>query len=479
MKILLIATYPTLSTGYARIANRLGNYLAGLPGVEVWHFGFENYAGVTIADRFVDPRIHLIDVASRVEPSKDRFGTTLIKDVVDKEVRPDKIIVYNDVVVTCQFLNHFMAADRPFEVVSYLDLVYEWETVEFIKHIDRWSDRVFVFSECWRRHLVGDFGFEPAKVGVFEHGFDSDVFRPVDRGTARRALGLPETDYLVLNTNRNSYRKGLDITVGGFLRFWKALACPENVKLVLNCRLDVTDGYDVPNLVRVECMKLGLDEDRVLNHQILTTGDRAGLLTEEKHNALYNAADVGLNTCVGEGFGLCNLEGAGLGVPQIVSDVGGLRDIFGAADGSFGAADGSFGCTPVSARPFMYLARGIDSHGGEIRVCDPGDVAAALLKTFSKREHGRNEALRARILRRYHWPTLLREFSDALLGPVASSASASPAASVRSASAASASLRSASAASASLRSASASLRSASSLNKTPMPRNDPAVTESY
>jgi glycosyltransferase involved in cell wall biosynthesis len=446
MKILLIATYPTLSTGYARVANRLGNYLAGLPGVEVWHFGFENYAGVTIADRFVDPRIRLIDVASRVEPATDRFGTTLIKDVVETEVRPDKIIVYNDVVVTCQFLNNFMAADRPFEVVSYLDLVYEYETVEFVKHIDRWSDRVFVFSECWRRHLVGDFGFEPAKVGVFEHGFDSDVFRPMDKTEARRALGLPEADYLVLNTNRNSYRKGLDITIGGFLRFWKALACPDAVKLVLNCRLDVTDGYDVPNLVRVECMKLGLDEDRVLNHQILTTGDRAGLLTEEKHNALYNAADVGLNTCVGEGFGLCNLEGAGLGVPQIVSDVGGLRDIFGG---------GSFGCALVPARPFMYLARGIDSHGGEIRVCDPGDVAVALLTTYGAKK---SEALRARILERYHWPTLLREFSDALLGPVAASSSAP------------ASLRSPA--------ASASLRSASSLNKTPMPRNDP-TTESY
>jgi len=436
MKILLIATYPTLSTGYARIASKLGNYLAGLPGVEVWHFGFENYAGVTIADRFVDPRIRLIDVASRVDPAVDRFGTTLIKDVVETEVRPDKIVVYNDVVVTCQFLNHFMAEDRPFEVVSYLDLVYEWETVEFIKHIDRWSDRVFVFSECWRRHLVGDFGFEPAKVGVFEHGFDSDVFGPVDRGTARRALGLPEADFLVLNTNRNSYRKGLDITIGGFLRFWKALACPDAVKLVLNCRLDVTDGYDVPNLVRVECMKLGgLDEARVLNRQILTTGDRAGLLTEEKHNALYNAADVGLNTCVGEGFGLCNLEGAGLGVPQIVSDVGGLRDIF----------TGSFGCALVPARPFMYLARGIDSHGGEIRVCDPGDVAAALLTMFSSENRGkRNEALRARILERYHWPTLLREFSDALLGPVASSALPTASASLRSASVSAASLRSAS-----------------------------------
>ncbi len=40
MKVLIVATFPTLSTGYARIANRIGNYLANIPGVEVWHFGF-------------------------------------------------------------------------------------------------------------------------------------------------------------------------------------------------------------------------------------------------------------------------------------------------------------------------------------------------------------------------------------------------------------------------------------------------------
>jgi len=406
MKLLLIATYPTLSTGYARIANRLGNYLAGLPGVEVWHFGFENYTGVTVSDRFVDPRIRIIDVASRVEPSKDRFGTTLIKDFVYEEVKPDEIIIYNDVVVSSWFHNQFMTKDRPFKITTYLDLVYPWETLEFLEHIDRWSDRVFVFSPIWRDHLVDDVGFDPAKVGVFKHGFDADIFRPMNKASARRKLNLDPGDYIVLNTNRNSYRKALDVTIFGFLRFWKALGCPENVKLFLNCRMDVTDGYDVPNLIRVECTRLGVSYDQVSSRQILTMGDNAaGLLSDETLNALYNAADVGLNTCVGEGFGLCNLEGAGLGVPQVVTDTGGLHDIFGGE----GRLPASYGCRVVKPRATLYLAKGIDSHGGEIAITDPDDFSNALREVYDGTLE--TSRLRDHVLATYDWDAHLEKFA--------------------------------------------------------------------
>jgi glycosyltransferase involved in cell wall biosynthesis len=263
----------------------------------------------------------------------------------------------------------------------------------------------------------------------------------MDRAEARRALGLPpQNGYLVLNTNRNSYRKGLDVTIGGFLRFWKAAGRPDDVHLVLNCRLDVTDGFDIPNLVKIECLKLGLDERRVLDHHVLTLGDRSGLLTEAALNALYNACDVGLNTCVGEGFGLCNLEGAGLGIPQIVSDVGGLHDIF----------EGIRECRLLPARRAMYLARGIDSHGGEIRVCEPEAAAAALLDVYyassaaapssapsapsaplspsapssppsspsaPSSAPSSTSALADRIARRYHWPTLLGDFAREIIAP--------------------------------------------------------------
>ena len=41
---------------------------------------------------------------------------------------------------------------------------------------------------------------------------------------------------------------------------------------------------------------------------------------------MYNVGDIGINTCDGEGFGLCNFEQAGVGVPQIVPKVGGFLD---------------------------------------------------------------------------------------------------------------------------------------------------------
>ena len=45
-------------------------------------------------------------------------------------------------------------------------------------------------------------------------------------------------------------------------------------------------------------------------------------------NDVYNAGDVGINTTSLEGFGLSNLEMGSLGKPQLVSGVGGLRDIY-------------------------------------------------------------------------------------------------------------------------------------------------------
>jgi hypothetical protein len=46
---------------------------------------------------------------------------------------------------------------------------------------------------------------------------------------------------------------------------------------------------------------------------------------DEDINMFYNAADVGINTADGEGSGLCNFEQMGVGVPQVVPDIGGFR----------------------------------------------------------------------------------------------------------------------------------------------------------
>jgi hypothetical protein len=39
---------------------------------------------------------------------------------------------------------------------------------------------------------------------------------------------------------------------------------------------------------------------------------------DEDINMFYNVADVGVNSADGEGWGLCNFEQMGVGVPQVV-----------------------------------------------------------------------------------------------------------------------------------------------------------------
>ena len=48
----------------------------------------------------------------------------------------------------------------------------------------------------------------------------------------------------------------------------------------------------------------------------------------EQLNKVYNAVDVGINTCLGEGWGLVNTEHASTGVAQVVPDHTSLSEIF-------------------------------------------------------------------------------------------------------------------------------------------------------
>jgi glycosyltransferase involved in cell wall biosynthesis len=48
----------------------------------------------------------------------------------------------------------------------------------------------------------------------------------------------------------------------------------------------------------------------------------------EQLNKVYNAVDVGINTCLGEGWGLVNTEHAATGRPQLVPDHTSLKEIF-------------------------------------------------------------------------------------------------------------------------------------------------------
>jgi hypothetical protein len=85
MKIFFISTHSNQGTGYARVANKITNYLANLPGIEVVYYAFQNYKGQEVKDRFIDPRIKFYDALEIDPETPNGFGYRGIVPAITKE----------------------------------------------------------------------------------------------------------------------------------------------------------------------------------------------------------------------------------------------------------------------------------------------------------------------------------------------------------------------------------------------------------
>jgi glycosyltransferase involved in cell wall biosynthesis len=334
--------------------------------------------------------------------SKDTFGTDIWAGTI-KAVNPDVIIVYNDMPVTCALLNKMLDSPKTCPFISYIDIIYPFQKSELVYHIAKYSDHMFVFSEVWKKHLVECFEIPSRNVSIFSHGIDKFKFNKISKIDAKRKIGVREDGFMIFNMNRNSYRKLLDITIKAFVRFWKLTGCDEKVSLVLNCRTDIDTGYNFKDIVRLACVLENVDHHTLLNNNIkFLSATICGNVSDEYINAALNASDIGMNTCGGEGFGLCNAEGAYLGVPQVVTNTGGLSDIFRGFDNML-----------VEPKVCMSLTAGIDFHNGELAICDYKDFADKLLYYYNNRNilEADGVGIERRVRWKYDWDTLFENFS--------------------------------------------------------------------
>ncbi len=417
MKILFYDTYTTIITGYSRIGNILSNYLAE-QNHDVYYVGTCNFKGSTVINRYIHPNIKLIDALEEEEKinSNELYGVNIIIEYI-KEIKPDILFLYNYIIVISRIFNNFIdhKLDINFKTITYLDLVYEYEKIELIEHVNKFSDLILVFSECWKKNLI-ECGIKTEKIQILPHGYDEDTFYPIDKNHSRKKFNFKKDDFIVLNSNRNCYRKSLDKTIDAFLHFLKIKNCDKRIKLFLNTICTTScknEGFDIYNLIRVSCIKLSLDYNEIIVKHIFISPSYDNSFSDEILNLLYNATDIGINTCGGEGFGLCNLEHGGIGRPQIISNVGGLGDIF--------TNDYATLINPVAE---YYITNHIDFHGGYLKICDASDFTNALIKYFDNRElletHGKLS--REQILIKYDWNNILpllhtyiQQFSSATL----------------------------------------------------------------
>lgn len=163
-----------------------------------------------------------------------------------------------------------------------------------------------------------------AKCHVIAHGVDRTHFFPTKAGALvakRNAFpNHPELSDspIILNGNRPWERKRLDLTLEGFSRFLKE----SRRKVYLYLHLPGANDEDV---MQIECKvnELGIRQNVLMQNVKWTTVK--GL------NWIYNACEIGINTAMGEGWGLVSCEHGATGAAQIVPDDAQQHDIWGSS----------------------------------------------------------------------------------------------------------------------------------------------------
>ena len=375
MRFVLVSTHIDQTTGYAKVSYNLLRQLATLaPKVKTYHFGFQRHpAHASI--RKVPDGVSVYDAAANEEPKEDGFGFNKIAEYLDM-VNPDVVMIYNDPLTIYRFMEgmKYQAGKSPYRLWVYLDQVYEGIAPVLLDGIRRNAERVYCFSEAWKRAFL-EYGPAP-DVRVLEHAVDSAVFSrmPSDAKVATRvSVNIPKDAIVVLNANRNSQRKRLDLSIQGFVR---ALVKNPRLHLMLVTNLSPQTGayYDVQRIYMEELNLHGLEAFTYIRNLVLVDTSPPNVIDDDGINQLYNVADIGLNTSDGEGFGLCQLEHLFTGAPQVVTGLA-----------SYSAFLNDSVAIQVPATGRAYFAGGMP-HGHWYPTFRPEDIASALETMVSQLE---------------------------------------------------------------------------------------------
>jgi glycosyltransferase involved in cell wall biosynthesis len=374
-KILFAGTYPNVAVGYSKVAHFLTTCLANHESVELVYFGFSNFPGASKVNRKFHPKIKYIDVYdeehTKYPSNPDTYGSNIFIETLINE-NPNIVFLYNDIIVVSRLLNKVLEFRQnniqAFKVYTHLDLVYDCERPEYLRHVFNLSDKVVLFTDYWKSHLC-KLGFPESKMSLLYLAVEDTKFSKLDSVRSKRELGLAENSFIILNANRNSYRKAIDLTIRSFLLFLKQQHMNPTLFLLLHTQLDSEYGYNLINVIESECLMLGMNYNEIINKRILQLKNNP--VEDETMNLLYNACDIGINTCIGEGFGLCNAEHCLVGKPQVVTSVGGLKDIF------------KDTMALVQHSTSYHIPNQTDGHNGIAYVCKPEDIANKLSDIFN------------------------------------------------------------------------------------------------
>lgn len=365
-----------VASGFARVAHSI---IENLP--EDWeiHHLAVNHNG----DPYETKKNH------KLYPARlggDLLGINRLQPLI-KSLQPDVIFILNDPWVIYDYLTRIPIESK---VVAYTPVDAECMDKAWVDNIAK-INQLITYTEFGKEEFVKvNKNFDNIK--VIPHGTDITKFYPLDKVESKEKLGIDPKLFVVFNGNRNQPRKRVDLTIKAFAKFAKD---KPDVRLYLHMGM-IDAGWDVEKL----CKRYGIIEKLIMTGKNISPST---YVPDNQLNLIYNAADVGLNTSMGEGWGLCNIEQACCKVPQIVPNYSATKEIF--------ASDEAFHINIERVEPHL----GILTEGCIIDV----DHAAELLeRVYQNRELAAETAERAYnkfTQEKYTWAAVAKQFEQVFL----------------------------------------------------------------
>ncbi len=329
---IVVAGWCRNGTGFTRVLNEVISRL--LKHARVTWVGI----GATGDPRVLANGTTLVPVAmGRGDP----VGAYLIRDAWS-EWRPDAVLVLNDL----WYLEHYARVLGPIRgevpMLGYLPLdgdIPDGLQLPDLRAFNSLATFTHHAAQGLRSRLEEQGQHVP--VAVVGHGVDTAMFKPQTALTiearadrAKDYFGLAEPTVVVLNASRADPRKRIDRTIEGFAAYARQANHP--IKLCLHQAI-AHDGL-------AEVLRARIDDLNLQSH-VLWWPPTSGPLTDMALAELYNACAIGINTSMGEGFGLVSFEHAACAVPQLVPDHPALAELWGEAAVRIG---------PVRAEPQAF-----------------------------------------------------------------------------------------------------------------------------
>lgn len=418
LRVLFCGTYPIgQSNGYSRVVYYIAKYLGLKKNIALTIYGFQNFNQTLGSTQRNDipESVHLHDALATEEPKRNGFGEKEIGAFL-KANPQDVVIIFNDMVITSALVQTIVneLPNRTFKLVSYMDQVYPYQKPQYIEVLNNYFDAVIAFTPYWRT-TVRRLGLKSSiPCYVFPHGFDHSLYYPVPPKIARIYYNIPDDAFVVLNLNRNQPRKRWDHTMMAFaelVRRQYELAtkatrdgkpAPRPVRLMIATAID--GFWNLGEVYENELRMKGVPAP--YGQACLISLTKPQQMSDRDINILYNACDVGINTCEGEGFGLCQIEHAAVGHPQVCPKIGGLQDFLTENHSKL-----------IDAKWSYYIDKHRDGIGGIAQVGDHAEYAEALWDYYSNKALYEKHAKAARkyILQHYKWPDVVDNFYNIIM----------------------------------------------------------------